>query len=399
MAKSRLFTPISLRGFTSRNRIMVSPMCQYAATDGFANDYHLVHLGRLALGGAGIVVVEATAVEARGRISHGDLGLWSDEHTEPLRRIASFISEHGAVPAIQLAHAGRKGSTQKPWRGNGPLTEHDREYGEPAWPLIGPSAVSAGPGWPEPVELNEADLTGVVQCWSVAARRAAEAGFRIIDIHGAHGYLLHSFLSPIANRRTDRYGASFENRIRFPLEVVKAMRSVMPQDCGLFYRLSVVDGIDGGWTIEDSVAFSRVLFAHGVDLIDCSSGGVTSDRARDVRIHRDFGYHVPFARRIKRAAEGSVSVVGFIVDAHQAEVILQSDAADIVAVGREFLQDANWALHAQHALEGRSFEDWPKESGWWLARREPQLREMGNAGSSPARPNWVVPERHSGGSA
>ncbi|EEF24182.1 2,4-dienoyl-CoA reductase [NADPH], putative, partial [Ricinus communis] len=333
MATSRLFQPLTIRGFTAPNRIMVSPMQQYAcADDGIANDYHLVHIGRMAMGGAGMVVMEAAAIEPRGRMSHMDLGLWSDDHIAPLARVARFVKQFGAVPGIQLVHAGRKGSIQAPWDGLGPLTEADAARGEAPWTLVGPSAIAAGPGWPVPEELSVAQLREQIQLWADAARRAAAAGFEIIDFHGAHGYLLHSFLSPISNQRTDEYGGSLENRMRFPLEVVEAVRAAFPASGALFYRLSVLDGVDGGWTQEDSAVFCRELFARGVDVIDVSSGGAIADRSSDVRVRRGYAFHAPYSRALKQAVgdAGLVATVGLIVEAEQAEAVLQAGDADII---------------------------------------------------------------------
>ncbi|MBD0417355.1 NADH:flavin oxidoreductase/NADH oxidase [Oryzicola mucosus] len=381
--RSKLFTPMPIRGFISRNRIMVSPMCQYAARDGLANDYHLVHLGRYALGGAGMVIAEATAVEERGRISSGDLGLWNDEQIAPLRKIADFIRQYGAVPGIQLAHAGRKASTQPPWHGNGPLTDADRLRDDPPWPVVGPSSVAAGAGWQTPQALDENGIAGIVRAFAEAARRADDAGFDLIDFHGAHGYLLHSFLSPISNLRDDRYGGSLENRMRFPLEAVDAVRRVWPENKAIFYRLSALDGLDGGWTLEDSAIFCRELYSRGVDVIDCSSGGAIADRSRDVRIRRGFGFHAPYSAYLRREAGGLVATVGLIVEGRQAEAILQAGEADIIAIGREFQDDPNWAHHAQAEIEGAAFDAWPQESGWWLDKRAGVLSKLREAGETP----------------
>ncbi len=383
MQKSLLFSPLMIRGITSRNRIMVSPMCQYAAEDGLANDYHLVHLGRYALGGAGMVIAEATAVEERGRISRGDLGLWRDDQVEPMRKIPAFLRRYGAVPGVQLGHAGRKASTQAPWSGNGPLTDADRLRNDPPWPVVAPSAIAAGENWQTPYELSDAEIAEIVVSYREAARRADEAGFEIIDFHGAHGYLLHSFLTPISNLRTDRYGGSLENRMRFPLEVVDAVRSVWPEGKAIFYRLSTLDGIEGGWTLEDSVIFCRELFKRGVDVIDCSSGGAIADRSRDVRIRRGFGFHTPYSDYLRKETGGLVATVGLIIEGQQAEAILQAGEADIIAIGREFQDDPNWAHHAQAEIEGENFDAWHQESGWWLDKRAPLLRKLRDNGETP----------------
>jgi 2,4-dienoyl-CoA reductase-like NADH-dependent reductase (Old Yellow Enzyme family) len=389
-----LSSPIRIRGLSARNRIVLSPMCMYASgADGLANDYHLVHLGRMALGGAGIVIAEATAVEARGRVSSGDLGLWSDDHIEPLSRVARFVKGHGAIPGIQLAHAGRKASTQAPWNGNGPLGESDAQRGDSPWQVVGPSEVAAGAGWPVPESLSLHDLQAMVSAWRDAARRATQAGFEVIDIHGAHGYLLHSFLSPISNRRTDHYGGSFLNRMRLALEVVEAVRSELPVERALFYqlpveralfyRLSAIDGVAGGLELEDSVAFVRELYARGVDVIDTSTGGISTDRVVDTRVGRGYSFHAPFSKHIRSFAGGLVGVVGLIVDAHQAEAVLQAGEADLVFLGRELLSNPNWPHHAQAQLQGEAFDQWHKEAGWWLARRASLLCKLRDSGETP----------------
>ncbi len=382
---SMLFEPLTIRGFTAPNRVMVSPMQQYSSDgDGTANDFHLVQLGRFALGGAGMVIAEATAIEPAGRMSHTDLGIWSDDHIAPLTRIAAFIEAQGAIPGIQLVHAGRKGSMQAPWDGMGPLTDADAARGEAPWPTIGPSALSPGGGWPVPHEMSEAEIAANIALWADAACRAAAAGFRIIDLHGAHGYLLHAFLSPLSNRRTDRYGGSLVNRMRYPLEVVRAIRAAIPQGCALFYRLSVLDGIDGGWTVEDSVAFCTELVAEGVDVIDCSSGGAISDRSSNTRVRRGFAFHAPYSRAIKQDVSGAlVATVGLIVEPEQAEAVLQAGDADIIAIGREMLSDPNWTHRARSALLGESYDAWPREAGWWLDKRVGALRQLRDGGETP----------------
>lgn len=379
-----LFEPLAIRGFVARNRVMVSPMQQYASHDGTANDHHLVHLGRFAMGGAGMVIAEATAIEPAGRIAGSDLGLWSDEQIAPLARVAAFIRSQGAVPGIQLIHAGRKGSMQAPWDGMGPLTETDAARGDPPWPTIGPSAVSAGPGWPTPAEMTFAEIAANVALWAEAARRAAEAGFDIIDLHGAHGYLLHAFLSPLSNHRQDGYGGSLANRMRYPLEVIAAMRAAIPESVALFYRLSLLDGIEGGWTIADSLVFCRELIARGVDVIDCSSGGAIADRSSDVRVRRGYAFHAPYSREMRQGLDsGLVATVGLIVDPFQAEAVLQAGDADIIAIGRELLVDPNWAFRAERALRGESYDDWPREAGWWLDKRIAAIRKLDEEGETP----------------
>jgi 2,4-dienoyl-CoA reductase-like NADH-dependent reductase (Old Yellow Enzyme family) len=378
MSKARLFTPLKLRGIETKNRIIISPMCQYSADEGLANDWHFVHLGRFALGGAGIVMVEATAVTKEGRITHGDMGVWSDAHVAPLARIAAFLRANGAVPAIQLAHAGRKASMQRPWFGNGPLNAGDFLRGDTPWDIVAPSALALDEGWLLPSELTGDALDELREDWRAAAERAIKAGFDILEVHMAHGYLLHSFLSPLSNKRSDKYGGDRAGRMRFPLEVADTVRAAWPADKPLFVRISSVDGLDGGWTIEDSIAFARELKARGVDVIDCSSGGLTGS-ATAARIPRGYGFQLPFAARIRAEAEIATMAVGLIVHPQQAEDAVADGAADLIAIGREAMFDPNWPLHAEMALgarEGELYGSWPKQAGWWLERREPGLRKL-----------------------
>jgi 2,4-dienoyl-CoA reductase-like NADH-dependent reductase (Old Yellow Enzyme family) len=322
---------------------MVSPMCEYSSVDGLANDWHVVHLGSRAVGGAGLVFTEATAVTADGRISPQDLGIWSDAHIDPLARITSFIDSQGAVAGIQLAHAGRKASTLRPWDGTGPVAPADGGW-RPVW---APSAIAFAEGWIVPHALDEAGIHGVTAAFVAAARRAYAAGFRVVEIHAAHGYLLHEFLSPLSNHRTDQYGGSFENRCRFPLEVVRAVREVWPERLPLFIRISATDWDEAGWSVEDSVAFARLLAPLGVDLVDCSSGGNT---ARYQGPKMAPGYQVPLAERVRADGKVMTGAVGMIIAAEQAEAILQEDQADVVIIARELLRDPYWPLHAAHKL-------------------------------------------------
>jgi 2,4-dienoyl-CoA reductase-like NADH-dependent reductase (Old Yellow Enzyme family) len=370
-----LLLPLALRAVTARNRIAVAPMLQYSGRDGMPTDWHLVHLGRLALGGAGIVFTEAIAVEERGRITHGDLGLWHDGQIAPLRRIADFVRRHGAVPAVQLAHAGRKAGTQRPWEGHGPLGDADRARGEPPWTPIGASPVAAAPGRPLPTEMSAADIATVKEAWRTAALRALEAGFDIAEIHGAHGYLLHTFLSPVSNLRDDAYGGGFAGRSRLPLEVAEAVRAVWPADRPVFYRVSAVD--EGGWSIEETMAFARALGERGIDVIDCSSGSLHDSSTANVRLKRGFGFQVPFAERVRRETGLMTMAVGLIVDPRQAEAILREGRADIVAIGREALADPQWPLRAEAELTAsEAFGSWPVQHGWWLERRARILAQM-----------------------
>lgn len=339
---AHLFEPFTLRGVTLRNRIGVSPMCQYTSEDGFANDWHLVHLGSRAVGGAALVIAEATAVEARGRISPCDLGIWSDAHAEALARVAHFISAHGAVAGIQLAHAGRKASTPRPWDPRRPTVPNE----EGGWDVVGASPVPFNDDWRVPHELSIEEIAGIVACFRDAAVRSLEAGFTWIELHAAHGYLMHSFLSPLSNQRTDVYGGSFENRIRFVLEVTRATRAVVPDDKPLTVRLSCTDWIEGGWTIDETVELARRLKAEGADLIDCSSGG-SSPHAH---VPVGAGYQVPFAERIRREADIATAAVGMITAPALADEIVRNGRADVVLLARELLRDPYWPLRAALAL-------------------------------------------------
>lgn len=338
---SHLFDPFTLRGITMRNRIGVSPMCQYSAEDGFANDWHLVHLGARASGGAGVVIAEATGVEARGRISPQDLGIWEDAHVEMLSRITAFIRSQGATPAIQLAHAGRKASTNRPWQGGGPVSA-----AQGGWQPVGASPIAFTDGYPTPTELSTAEVGEIVNAFRAAAIRTDAAGFDVIEIHGAHGYLLHSFLSPLSNQRTDRYGGSFDNRIRLLVEVAQAIRGVWPQAKPLFARISCTDWVEGGWTIEESVELARKLKHEGVDLIDCSSGGSSAT----AKVPVGAGYQVPFAERIRHEAGIPTAAVGMITQPMQADEIVRNQRADLVLLARELLREPHWPIHAAHAL-------------------------------------------------
>lgn len=364
-----LFTPTELRGIKLKNRIVISPMCTYSATDGYTNDWHLVHLGKLAQGGAGMVFTEAAAVDERGRITHGDIGIWSDDHVPGLGRIASFLKSQGAIPAIQLAHAGRKASMQRPWHGNGPMNDSDSARGEVPWGTAAPSPIPLDEGWIRPHELSIDEIHTLQDKWKLAAKRAGHAGFDVLELHSAHGYLGHEFLSPLVNKRTDAYGGDLSGRMRFTLEIAETLRAAWPDDKPLFTRISSVDGLDGGWAIDDSVVLARELKARGVDVIDCSSGGLLGS-ATAARIKRGPGFQVPFADRIRRDAQIKTMAVGLILDPHLAEQILQAEQADFIAIGREALHNPNWPLHAELQLASRNnFESWPVQYGWWLDKR------------------------------
>jgi 2,4-dienoyl-CoA reductase-like NADH-dependent reductase (Old Yellow Enzyme family) len=336
-----LFAPLAIRGVTLRNRIGVSPMCQYSCEDGFATDWHLVHLGSRAVGGAGLVMVEATGVEHRGLISPWDMGIYKDAHIEPLARIANFLKQQGAVAAIQLAHSGRKGSTRRPWEGGGVVP-----VAEGGWQTVAPSPIPFRPEDPAPVELSRTQIQEVIQSFATAARRAYLAGFQVVEIHSAHGYLLHQFLSPLSNFRTDDYGGAYENRTRLLREVVAAVRGVWPESLPLFVRISSTDWVEGGWNIDDSVELARCLGGLSVDLIDCSSGGASLQ----AQIPLAPGYQVPFASRIRKETGVLTAAVGLITTPEQAADVIASGKADLVLLAREFLRDPYFPLHAAQTL-------------------------------------------------
>jgi len=338
---STLFSPLTLRGVTFPNRIVVSPMCQYSAEQGMANDWHLVHLVSRAVGGAGLVLTEATAVVPEGRISPADLGLWNDQQVEPLAKIAAMVRAQGSAVGIQLAHAGRKASVGPPW-----ATSVAIEPADGGWPVVGPSPIGFAADYPTPRALTEGEIGIVVEAFGAAAGRAEQAGFDVVEIHAAHGYLLHEFLSPVSNRREDGYGGSFENRIRFLVEVCRAVRRRWPERKPLLVRISSTDWIDGGWTPEESVALARMLGSLGVDLIDCSSGG----NVAGVRIPIGPGYQTAFAERVRREAGIPTGAVGLITEPVQADHIVRSGQADLVLLARELLRDPYWPLRAARAL-------------------------------------------------
>jgi 2,4-dienoyl-CoA reductase-like NADH-dependent reductase (Old Yellow Enzyme family) len=367
-----LFTPLTLRGLTLPNRLVVAPMCQYSVTDGFVGDYHLVHLGRFALGGFGLVLVEATGVTPEGRISPGDVGLWSDDHIPGLARVADFLHAEGTAAGIQLAHAGAKASSLRPWDGSGPVTPENARPGEAPWPTVSASAVPAGPGWPTPHALTVAELAEVRDAFVAATRRALTAGFDVVELHAAHGYLLHQFLSPLSNRREDEYGGSLEGRMRFPLEVVDAVRAAWPEDKPLFVRVSSVDGSREGLTVEDTVAFARELKTRGVDAVHTSGGGIGGGWEHPI----GYGYQVPFAAQVRAEADVATVAVGLIVDARQAEAIVAGGAADLVAIAREAQDDPNFALHAYRELTA-GYDVYPVQAGPRLASRDRLLGTLG----------------------
>lgn len=336
-----LFTPITFRGLTLRNRIGVSPMCQYSSEDGFANDWHLVHLGSRAIGGAAMVMMEATGVTPEGRITPQCNGIWKDEHVEPLKRVTSFIKAHGAAAAIQLAHAGRKASTAAPWDGGKLVVT-----GNGGWQPVAPSAIAFNPEHAPPHALTVDEIKNTRDAFVAGARRAVKAGFDIVEIHGAHGYLLHEFLSPLSNQRTDEYGGTEENRFRFMLETARAIRAEVPKEIVVGARLSCIDWKEGGLTIDDSVRLAALLKKEGVDFIDCSSGALVPDAKMTVGPN----YQVPFAKEIRAKAHIPTCAVGLITDAHQANAIVADGEADMVFLARAMLRDPYWPVHAAETL-------------------------------------------------
>ncbi len=347
---SLLFSPLTIKSVTFKNRIAVSPMCQYSCVDGFANDWHLVHLGSRAIGGAALIIQEATAVNAAGRISYGDMGIWKDEHIEKLQQIVAFIHNHGAVAGIQLAHAGRKASCELPWYGGQQL-----KSGENPWQTVAPSAIPFYETDLPPHALTKEEIVSAIDDFKEAAIRATKAGYKVIEIHAAHGYLINEFLSPLSNHRTDEYGGSFENRIRFLLEVIAAVQTVWPADLPLFVRISSSDWTEGGWTIADSVQLAMIVKKKGIDLIDASSGGISST----AKIPAGPNYQVPFAEAIKKQTGILTGAVGIITTAPQAEAILQQQQADIIFMAREMLRDPYFPLHA--AKELHEDVEWPAQ--------------------------------------
>jgi 2,4-dienoyl-CoA reductase-like NADH-dependent reductase (Old Yellow Enzyme family) len=339
---THLFDPLNIRDITFANRVFVSPMCEYSSTDGYVSDWHFVHLGSRAVGGAGLVLTEATAVLPEGRISPQDLGIWMDDHIEPLARIIRFISEQGSVAGMQLAHAGRKASTHRPWEGHGAIPQSKGGWNN----VVAPSAVPFADNYPMPQALSIDGIKNIVSAFAAAARRACEAGFRVVEIHAAHGYLIHEFLSPLSNQRTDSYGGSFENRIRILREIVTAVRGSWPERAPLFVRISATDWIEGGWDIQQSVELACQLVKLGVDLIDCSSGG----NALQAKIPVAPGYQTPFAEQIRREANILTGAVGMITSPIQAENILVAGQADAIIIAREFLRDPYWPLRAAREL-------------------------------------------------
>jgi 2,4-dienoyl-CoA reductase-like NADH-dependent reductase (Old Yellow Enzyme family) len=363
-----LLSSLTMRGVVMRNRIGVSPMCMYSCDQGWANEWHLVHLGSRAVGGAGLVIAEATGVEARGRITPGDSGLWADDQVEPWARVTRFIRQHGAVAAVQLAHAGRKAGCPVPWS---PLPRGTMTAEQGGWQPVGASAAAFDSMYAVPTVLSEAELGAMVTRWLEAAQRAVAAGFEVIEIHAAHGYLLHSFHSPLSNTRTDRYGGGFDGRTRLTVEIARAIRGVMPEGMPLLVRLSCSDWCEGGWTIEESVELSRRLKAEGVDLIDCSSGGAVNNAElarRGGAYPNEPGFQVPFAERIRREAGIATAAVGLITEAKQADAIIREGRADVVLLAKGMLRDPYWPIHAARALGRAADLKWPAQYDYFVGK-------------------------------
>lgn len=368
-----LFQPLRLRELELKNRIVISPMCQHAAEAGHATPWHLVHLGKFALGGAGLILTESTAVDPRGRIGTADLGLWKDSQIAPLKAVVDFVHENGAAIGVQLAHAGRKSGSQPLWEGGAALSEPRLAADGEPWERLGPSALAAGPGWTAPTALDAEGIAQVVQRFVEATVRAEAAGFDVLELHFGHGYLIASFLSPNSNIRNDEWGGDLAGRMRLALEVAREVRAVWPQGKPVFCRLSAVDGSTGGWSLEDSIVLSRELAGCGVDVIDCSSGGLTEE-TRALPVPRGLGFQVPFSERIRDEARIKTQAVGLIVDALQAEAVLADGKADLIALGREALFDPYWAHHAALSLGvDPGYSRWPVRHGVWLAKRAPGL--------------------------
>ncbi len=375
-----LFDPLVLRGLTLANRVAVSPMCQYSSREGFASDWHLVHLGSRAVGGAGLVFTEAAAVLPEARISPQDLGIWSDEHVPMLARITRFIRRQGAAAGVQIAHAGRKASTRRPWDGPGAVPP-----GEGGWSnVVAPSALPFAEGYARPSELDQDGVARVIKAFAGAAGRAREAGFQVVEIHAAHGYLLHEFLSPLSNHRQDKYGGSLENRTRLLREVAAAVRAVWPERLPLFVRISATDWAEGGWTIEESIELARQLHSLGVDLIDCSSGGTLPH----AQVPVGPGYQTPFADRIRREAGIATGAVGMITDAAQADHILRTGQADLILMAREFLREPYWPLQAARELGQQA--SWPVQ----YLRAAPPGAEPRSPEADAAEVDEAMEEQH-----
>jgi len=370
-----LFTPIELRSLTARNRVVVSPMCQYSSEHGGPTDYHLVHLGKFAMGGSGIVFCEETSVEERGRKSYHCAGIYAAQHIPQYRRINDFIRSQGAIPAIQIGHSGRKGSGCSPWEGYRQLTADDAKLGSPPWTTISASAIAASETAAVPHALTRREIAEVVAHWREAALRALDAGYDILEVHAAHGYLIHQFLSPLTNLRDDAYGGDLKGRMRLCLEIVEAVRAVWPAHLPAFMRVSAVDGLNSRWSVDDTVALVREAHARGIDAVTTSSGGIHGPGTATL-VPRLPGYHVPYAERVRRETGVRTIAVGLITEARHAEQILKDGQADMIALARELLWNPNWPVHAARELGVPNYLDLlPLGYAWWLRRRE-QIRDI-----------------------
>jgi len=380
LARTHLFSPFTLRGVTIPNRVVVAPMQMYEADDGFANDWHLAHLGRFAMARAGLVFTEVLCVEPRGRSTYRDCGIWKDEHIAPLQRIAALLRRCGTVPGAQIGHCGPKAARQTPWAGLRPLGPADASRGEPPWTPVASTDEPSAEGYHVPEALSGAEIARVVDAFGQGARRCAEAGFDVLDVHAAHGYLIHTFLSPVSNKRADGYGGDLKGRMRFALEIAEAIRVHWPRDKPILFRLSCIDRYEAGWEMADTLVLAAALRDRGIDAIDCSSGGIrgaNSLAAFDRVGGPPPGYQVPFAAEIRARLAMPTMAVGLITDPHHAEHILAEGQADLIAIAREALYDPNWPLHAAIALavkqdNQRQFGYWPPNYGWWLQYREKQ---------------------------
>ena len=380
---AQLFEPFHIRNVVIPNRIVVSPMSQYAARDGYANDWHFAHLSRFALGGCGLVFTEATAVQEDARRTHGDLGLWEDGQIDQLKSIVRFIKSQGSAAGIQLAHAGRKASERRPWHGETPVDDEDIELrNEAPWQAFGATTEPYGEEWPVPKEMTSSDIESVIDAFGKAAKRADSAGFDVIEVYAAHGFLLHQFYSPLCNTRADEWGGDFEARIRLSLEVASAIREHWPADKALFFRISATDWVEGGWRVEDSVKLAKALKARGVDLIDCSSGGI-GGTSPTPRFPLGPAFQADLAHEVKRDGDIPTMSVGFIYDAKVANDLIESGKADLVAIARELLKNPNWALHAAETLKlDEDYSLWKPAFGWWLNKRARVMKKLGLTSAS-----------------
>lgn len=373
----QLFTPFTLRGRTLRNRLVISPMCQHAGRDGFATDWHLVHYGKFALGGAGLILTESTAITSDSRVGIADLGIWSDEHISGLKRIADFVHEYGSLIGVQIAHSGRKAFSEPLWDGGRALTPEALDAAKIEWRRVGPSAIAASDEWSVPEELSAAQIGEIRDQHVAAARRAHEADMDVVELHFGHGYLVASFLSQISNHRNDAYGGSLENRMRLAIEITRDVRAVWPEDKPLFVRLSCVDGAEGGWNMDDTVVLAERLKEVGADVIDCSSGGLSDSTNQRAGVPRGFGFQVPYAARVREEVGIPTQAVGLITSPEQAAEIVESGKADLIAIGRAALDDPYWPAHAWKALTGKEgFPLYALRHGAWLEKREPVLRTL-----------------------